>query len=33
MKVIEIYCKWVTNGKKTDGNGYPELSKSDPKII
>ena len=33
MKAIEIYRKWLTNGKKTDGNGYPELSKSDSKII
>jgi hypothetical protein len=33
MKAIEIYRKWLTNGKKTDSNGYPELSKSDSKII
>ena len=33
MKAIEIYRKWVTDGKKTDGKGYPELSKPDSKTI
>ena len=26
-------CKWVTDGKKTDGKGYPEPSKPDSKTI
>ena len=33
LKAIELYRKWVADGKKIDGKGYPELTKPNSKAI
>ena len=33
LNAIELYRKWVADGKKIDGKGYPELTKPNSKAI